>query len=426
MATINKEYSFMEFPLSISRQSSFPLDRYSVFYTLSEAQAYASTSPLSYPGQIIAVVDKGVDEGEGTVSFYGILIDGSLGEIGGKVSVDNVTIATNESGQLEIKGFSSATPGQQLRIATGGGLEWFTPSSITVEGLSSRLDTAEGEIDQLQTDVANKVDKVEGKVLSTNDFTNELKTKLEGIAAGAEVNVQADWNETNDSSDAYIKNKPTSLPADGGNADTVGGKSVNDTQESDQYLWTAAKTKAYADGLLAANDAMVFKGIVNSTTPLPTTDYLVGWTYKVAEAGTYADQSCEIGDMIICVTDWVNGTASNADWQVVQSNLDGAVTSSATSSVDGTIAVFDGTSGKVIKVGSKTIADLEYTLPSATATTLGGVKITNVVSESDSSAISADRKLRIFNDSVIAIDEKIISEDDAVILNCGGASTSIS
>lgn len=34
------------------------------------------------------------------------------------------------------------------------------------------------------------------------------KTKLAGIASGAEINVQADWNETNTSSDAYIKNKP--------------------------------------------------------------------------------------------------------------------------------------------------------------------------------------------------------------------------
>jgi hypothetical protein len=33
------------------------------------------------------------------------------------------------------------------------------------------------------------------------------KTKLNGIAAGAEVNVQSDWNAT--SGDAFIKNKPT-------------------------------------------------------------------------------------------------------------------------------------------------------------------------------------------------------------------------
>ena len=36
--------------------------------------------------------------------------------------------------------------------------------------------------------IAAKVDKVEGKQLSTNDFTDELETKLEGIEAGAQVN----------------------------------------------------------------------------------------------------------------------------------------------------------------------------------------------------------------------------------------------
>lgn len=35
------------------------------------------------------------------------------------------------------------------------------------------------------------------------------KTKLNGIAAGAEVNVQSDWSVTSSSSDAYIKNKPS-------------------------------------------------------------------------------------------------------------------------------------------------------------------------------------------------------------------------
>lgn len=35
------------------------------------------------------------------------------------------------------------------------------------------------------------------------------KTKLNGIASGAEVNVQSDWNITDNTSDAFIKNKPT-------------------------------------------------------------------------------------------------------------------------------------------------------------------------------------------------------------------------
>jgi ribosomal protein L35AE/L33A len=52
-----------------------------------------------------------------------------------------------------------------------------------------------------------KVDKVPGKGLSANDFTDILKTKLDGIEDGAQVNVNADWNAV--SGDAEILNKPT-------------------------------------------------------------------------------------------------------------------------------------------------------------------------------------------------------------------------
>ena len=73
-----------------------------------------------------------------------------------------------------------------------------------------------------------KVDKVSGKGLSTNDFTNEYKQKLGGIEAGAEVNVQADWTENDSSKDDYIKNKP-------GNATTSasGFMSASDKQKLD-------------------------------------------------------------------------------------------------------------------------------------------------------------------------------------------------
>ena len=46
-----------------------------------------------------------------------------------------------------------------------------------------------------------------GKGLSTNDYTNAEKTKLAGIAEGAQKNVQPDWALT--SGDGAIKNKPT-------------------------------------------------------------------------------------------------------------------------------------------------------------------------------------------------------------------------
>ena len=67
-----------------------------------------------------------------------------------------------------------------------------------------------GELnDEIYKHIDNKVDKVSGKTLSTNDFTDALKNKLDGISSNAEVNIQSDWNETNSSSDAFIKNKPS-------------------------------------------------------------------------------------------------------------------------------------------------------------------------------------------------------------------------
>ena len=61
---------------------------------------------------------------------------------------------------------------------------------------------------ELNTELEGKVDKEDGKGLSTNDFSDGLKTKLEGISSGAEQNVQSDWNVTDTTSDAYILNKP--------------------------------------------------------------------------------------------------------------------------------------------------------------------------------------------------------------------------
>lgn len=66
--------------------------------------------------------------------------------------------------------------------------------------------------------LADKVDKVAGKGLSEEDFTSTLKTKLDSIAAGAEVNVQSNWTEADATSDAYIQNKPT-IPDDASEID---------------------------------------------------------------------------------------------------------------------------------------------------------------------------------------------------------------
>lgn len=52
------------------------------------------------------------------------------------------------------------------------------------------------------------VAKEAGKGLSTNDFTNDLKNKLDGIQSGAQVNVKPDWSATAGQPNEIL-NKPT-------------------------------------------------------------------------------------------------------------------------------------------------------------------------------------------------------------------------
>lgn len=124
-----------------------------------------------------------------------------------------------------------------------------------------------------------------------------------------------------------------------------------------------AATKQYVDRLVAGiNDFTV--GIVDSSHPLPATNYTVGQTFRVAEAGTYAGQECETGDLIIVIKDYAAEGASNADFLVVQANVDGAVTG-PDASTDANIVVFDGTTGRKIKDSTVTITSVQDAIAKA-------------------------------------------------------------
>jgi hypothetical protein len=115
-------------------------------------------------------------------------------------------------------------------------------------------------------------------------------------------------------------------------------------------LARADAVKVYVDGILSANDAMIFKGTLGSGgtfTSLPLT-HGVGWTIKVITAGTYAGKVAEIGDMYISLVSRSGSGNLDTDWAVVQANIDGAVTGPA-SATDSHVAIFNGTSGKIIK-----------------------------------------------------------------------------
>lgn len=73
----------------------------------------------------------------------------------------------------------------------------------------------------------NKVDKVSGKDLSTNDFTTTLKNKLDGIASGAEVNQNAFSNVVVGSTTVSSNGKTGSITLVAGNNVTLTPDNTN-------------------------------------------------------------------------------------------------------------------------------------------------------------------------------------------------------
>lgn len=97
------------------------------------------------------------------------------------------------------------------------------------------------------------------------------KTKLDGIQAGAEVNVQADWNQSNSSADDFIKNKPT-VPTvtdtySSSSTDAMSGIAVasaiqNKSNRSELDEWF--ETQVSTDGKVQSNGTVTFSGIDDS------------------------------------------------------------------------------------------------------------------------------------------------------------------
>lgn len=90
MAIINKNNSYMEFPLQIKRQYAGPIEFTEIWYDLEQAKEYAKSGATAYAGQTIKVVN----EETRTVTTYTIQIDGTLRTVGEEKhthTVDEVT-----------------------------------------------------------------------------------------------------------------------------------------------------------------------------------------------------------------------------------------------------------------------------------------------------------------------------------------------
>ena len=280
-----------------ARAEKLPLDQSEVWESLSAAQSYL-TNPTAYEGQTIkAKVD-------GKYKTYTLQPSGS-----------GDTLELEEVGALKTSDLK-----QYVKVVDSLPQEGQEQGVLYINTTDSTGSIYNGST--YQTVFENVTTKV-----------NEVKEELQG---------EIDSLESELATKAPINN-PTFTG-------TV-------TLANDPSADLEAVTKRYVDALFA-NLVSTAPGIVNTSSPLPSTGYKAGEMYRVSEAGTYAGNACEIGDLIIVIKDHEEGSASNADFMVVQANIDGAVTGPATAT-NLNIAVFDGSTGKVIKDGEVSINDVK-------------------------------------------------------------------
>lgn len=127
-------------------------------------------------------------------------------------------------------------------------------------------------IGKIKTLVGTKVDKVEGKGLSTNDFTTQEKTKLATLQ---------NYDDTN------ISNRVTTLENAG-----------YQTQSQVQTLINSS-----------LSSVMTYKGTVANYSDLPSQNVAVGDTYNI----TNASANNNAGD---------NATWNGTTWDILGSNID--------------------------------------------------------------------------------------------------------
>ena len=157
------DFGKLNFAVSFAPQTAFPLDSRYYFSSLAAAEAAAaeavevgSSDGTYFYGENVVVVTNN------KATLYLIQPDKTLSAVGTEVLGDDKSIEIVD-GKVALKGFGSATAGQQPRVnAAGTDIEWYTPDTSTVSGLADTVAGHTQDISNLQTNKADKATTLEG------------------------------------------------------------------------------------------------------------------------------------------------------------------------------------------------------------------------------------------------------------------------
>lgn len=135
--------------VSFKRAASLPLERYAVHASYAEAEAYASTNAVAYPGQILAVVET-----TGT-SIYYIDQNMALQPVGVIPAGDGKTISVSDDGVISLYGIDGSLEEAKSYqpVYRNGALTWVELSSTTVEGLQTLIEGLRTDVNAINAKI---------------------------------------------------------------------------------------------------------------------------------------------------------------------------------------------------------------------------------------------------------------------------------
>ena len=136
---------------------------------------------------------------------------------GGGGNVDDVkvngtsVVDANKVAQIDLTPYAKSA--DLATVATSGSYNDLSnkPSIPAAQVQSDWLEADSSAVDYIKNKPTDATQSASGLMSSTD------KTKLDGIASGAEVNVQSDWSQSDSTADDYIKNKPNTTYTGNGN-----------------------------------------------------------------------------------------------------------------------------------------------------------------------------------------------------------------
>lgn len=250
--------ALMTFDKSFARSNGQPLDSTEIFYSLVAAQDYAKTD-VAYVGQKIVVIET-VDEVT-TVAHYGIEADNSLKELGSIPVGDGLTIEVVD-GKIQLADIEDHATGTYQPFLVDGKIEWREPSETTVEGLDSRLTSAEDSVEALESivgkeasddaeatglvkAVADNTAAIEGLEVKAHEHAN--KDVIDGIS---EEKVSA-WDSAEQNAKDYTDELANGAVKN--NADAIAA--IKDGEELDSF----ADVEAAIDGVAGDVEVLAVK-----------------------------------------------------------------------------------------------------------------------------------------------------------------------